>query len=80
MVDWLNRLFVHNEETFYQCIAHSVGFGGLSLFSVKKAKHEAAKEEGNQDESNAWLNEDVIKENFICFYNIKLPSPLPWLK
>lgn len=81
MVDWLNRFFVLNEENFYQLIAHSVGSGGLSLFSVKKAKRDAPKwEEGNQDASNTWLNENVIKEDFSCIYNIKLPNQLPWLK
>lgn len=46
MVDWLNRLFVLNEDNFYQHTAHLLGSGGLSLFSVKnEAKHEAAKGE-----------------------------------
>lgn len=81
MVHWLNRFFVHNEENSCQLIAHSVGSGSLSLFSVKRAKHEAAKgKEGNQDAGNTWLNQNVIKEDFSCFYNIKLPSLLPWLK
>lgn len=81
MADWLNRFFVPNEENFYQLIAHSVGSGGLSLFSIKKVKHEAAKgEEGNQDASNTWLNENGIKEYFSCFYSIKLSSLLPWHK
>lgn len=67
-----------NQVIFYQHSAPSVRSGGLCLFLILEAEHEDAKgEEENQNASYTWLNENVIKENFSYFYNIRLPSLLP---